>query len=356
MTRPARTLPLAALLAAMALGGCGNGDGATDTASGGAENEYRHPIAASEIRRRDLSRQLSTSAVVEPYSRTRLASRISGNIDEVLVETGDFVERDQVLARLDMSEQSAELARIEAELEQARRAYERAQALRARGAMSAADYETARLAVHVAERNRELWQTRIGFGEIKAPMDAVVTARHVEPGEGVQAQDPLFDLTAMDLLVMRIGISEMDVIHLEPGQTAPILLDARPGEHLEGTIRRIFPTAEPDTRLITVEIALPEGSVDRGIRPGFLGRVRMAIDPRPDVIAAPVAALGEEDGEHFLFVVTNNRLERRVVERGVQRGDWVEITSGLEEGEVVLATNPSELSDGQAVRIVGWRG
>ncbi len=355
MIRTARTLTLALAAAALGLAACGEpGGGGAESESG--ESEYRQPVAASEITRRDLSRQLSTSAAVEPYSRSRLASRTSGNIEAVLVEAGDRVEQGQLLARIDMSEQAAELARIEAELEQARRVYDRAVQLRERGTMAAADYEAARLEVQVAQRDAAVWSTRIGFGEVRAPMDAVVTARHVEPGEGVQAQDPLFDLTAMDLLVMRIGVSEMDVVHLSPGQPAPILLDAMPGETVEGTIRRIFPTAEEDTRLVTVEIALPEGAAESGVRPGFLGRVRMAIDPRPDVIAAPVTALEREGGQDYLFVIADERLERRTVERGAERGDWVEIVSGLEEGEVVLATNPSELSEGQRVRIVGWRG
>ncbi len=354
MIRTARTFCLA-MYAALLLGACGASD-APENGSAAGQGEYRQPVAASEIIRRDLSRQLSTSAVVEPYSRSRLASRTAGIIDEVLVEAGDRVEAGALLARIDMSEQRAELARIEAQREQARRAYERASQLRERGTMATADYEAARLELQVAERDAAVWSTRIAFGEVRAPMNAVVTARHVEPGEGVQAQDPLFDLTAMDLLVMRIGISELDVVHLEPGQSAPILLDAMPGNSVEGTIRRIFPTAEADTRLVTVEIALPEGSAERGVRPGFLGRVRMAIDPRPDVIAAPVTALEREGSEDYLFVIAGDRLEYRVVERGVARGDWVEIVSGLEEGEVVLATNPSELTDGQRVRIVGWRG
>lgn len=354
MMRIARSLSLVIAAAVVTLSACDNGSGNADR--GQAGSEYRQPVAASEVTRRDLSRILSTSAAVEPYSRSRLASRISGNIAEVLVETGDRVEAGQLLARIDMSEQTAELARIEAELAQARRAYDRAAQLRERGTMATVDYEATRLEVQVAERNAAVWSTRIGFGEVRAPIDAVVTARHVEPGEGVQAQAPLFDLTAMDLLVLRIGVSEMDVIHLQPGQSAPVVLDAMPGEVIEGVIRRIFPTAEENTRLVTVEIALPDGSADRGVRPGFLARIRMAIDPRPDVIAAPVTALDHEAGEDYLFVVTEDRLERRAVERGVERGDWVEIVSGLTEGEVVLATNPSELSEGQRVRIVGWRG
>jgi membrane fusion protein (multidrug efflux system) len=342
-------------LALMALAGCG--DAARDEAGASpAAETFRHPAAAAEITRRDLSRQFSASAQVEAHSRSRLAARTSGTVAEVLVEAGDAVEAGAVLARLDMREQRAELARIEARRAQAQSNYQRSATLHERGLLAAEAYERARADRDVVAREADLWRTRIDFGEITAPMDAMITARHIEVGEGVQALDGLFDLTRTDLLVVRMGVSELDVAFVSPGQEIPVHLDALPGAPLPATVRRIFPQADASSRLVTVELALPEDSWARGVRPGFLARVRLAIDPRPDVLAAPAAGIAEEGGEAYVFVIIDGRLERRVIERGVTRGDWTEILSGLDEGEVVLATNPGELTDGQAVRIVGWRG
>lgn len=334
------------------LAACGSGDGAAPAPNAVAPPT---PVAAIEIEPRDLSRQLSLSGTVEPRVTVRLAARTSGAVEEVLVEAGDEVEAGQLLVRLDISEARAELARARAELESARLDHRRAQELRDRGVVSAAQYETARVARQVAESELALWQTRVEFGRVHSPLKAVVAERFIEPGEAVQAQDTLFELAALDELVIRLGVSELDVVHLVPGQAVPVRLDAFPDKQLAATIRRISPLAQPGNRLITVEVALPPDASALGVRPGFLARVSMAIDPRPDALVVPASAIGLHEGRPYVFVIADEQLRRRHVERGVTRGQWTEIVSGLEPGETVLASNPLEMRDGQNVRIVSLR-
>lgn len=337
---------------AVALVGCGSGDGAMAPAE---TVERKTPVAAVEIQPRDLSRQLNLSGTVEPRVSVRLAARTSGAVQAVFVEEGEEVAAGQLLAELDMSEARAELARARAEEESARLDYRRAAELRQRGVVSAAQYEAARVALQVAESEHALWRTRVEFGRIHSPLRAVVTARHIEPGEAVQSQDTLFELAALDELVIRLGVSELDVVHLRVGQPVPVRLDALPALELTGTVRRIFPVAQAGSRLTTVEVALPADATAAGVRPGFLARVRMAIDRRPDVLVVPTAAIGSHDGTPYVFVISNDELRLRHVEPGVTRGQWTEIVSGLQVGEMVLASNPIEMRDGQPVRIVTVR-
>ncbi len=314
------------------------------------------PIAAVEVRPRDLSRELSLAGVVISRGTIRLASRTSGTVERVLVEEGERVDAGELLLALDTREQQAELARAQAEVEQARLDYQRTQELRRTRVLSEADYQRSRAALAISEANLALWQTRVDFGEVRAPRAAMVTARLVEPGEAVSAQDTLLELAAMDDLVIRLGVSELDVVHLAEGQLVPVVLDAMPGHAFPGEIRRIFPTADTASRLVTVEVALPADATDRGVRPGYLARVRITIDARGDVLAVPAAAIGEEGEDRFVFVVENDRLRFRAVVPGVTRGQWTEIVEGLVPGDVVLATNPIDMRDGLGVRVVGWRG
>lgn len=354
MHRPRDTRPPGSLaaLAAMLLGvGCGESAGEREPRS-----EQRIAVAAVELRERDLSRQLSTSATIEPRAPIRLASRTSGIVDAVRADVGDEVKERDVLALLNTSEQRAQLARAQAQADQSRAEHQRAADLRARELISVAELERARTALRVAESERDLWRTRVGFGRVTAPRDAVVAARHVQPGEAVNAQDVLFELIPMGELIVRLGVSELDVVHLEEGRAVPVQVDALPGEPVEGVVRRIHPSAEQGSRLVAVEVALPADAWSRGVRPGFLARVQIAVDERPAVLAVPSSAIGEEGDKRYVFVIDDGRLSRRVVELGVTRGDWTEVATGLRAGELVLATNPNELREGQAVRIVGWRG
>ncbi len=328
-------------------------DGEPETASG---DEAATPIAAVELQPRDLSRELAVSARVRPLAEIRLAARSGGTVEEVHVEIGDQVEADDLVVKLDVAEERAELARAEAHAEEARLDYERTTELRERDVASSADYERARAALRSAESERDLWQTRVDYGRVRASRDAVVTERFIEPGEAVDVGDTLLVLSATETLVLRPGVSERDVRHLTPGQTVPVHLDALPDEPLEARIRRIFPSADRETQRVAVEVALPEDAAAAGVRPGNLGRIGMMVDERPEALAVPAAAIGEDEQGRYVYVVEDEALTRRSVERGVTRGPWTEIVDGLEEGEVVLATNPLDMSAGERVRIVGWRG
>lgn len=354
-------LPLIALasLCLLALPACEgqteNGGSNGDADDNGTE-QAATPVAAAEITPRDLSRMVRMAARVEPRVAIDLASRASGAVDTVFVEEGDAVERGELLARLDMSEEQAELARAEAAAEEATLEYQRTAELLERGDVTQAEYERVRAERRAAEGEVLLWETRLTFGRIVAPRDAVVSERMIEPGEAVSNQDELFGLVDMQSLVMKLGVSEMDVIHLEPGQAVPIRLDALPDNSLEGEIRRIFPTAERSSRLVTVEVALPEDAHERGVRPGFLGRVEIAVDERPQSLAVPSNAIGEDGDERYVYVIEDDRLVRRSVRIGVDRGEWTEVVDGIEEGEIVLGSNPIDMQEGQPVRIVSWRG
>ncbi len=345
--------------AVWSLAACSGAGGTDDNSDAGETRaEPTLPVQAVEIQPRDLSRSVNVSGPVEPLRSIRLASRTDGVVEEVLVEEGDHVERGQVIARLDVSEQRAELARAQARVEEKQLSFERMQQLRDQNYIEAAAFEAAQAELAVARSDELLWRTRVDFGVVRASADATVIVRHVEPGEAVARHDPLFELADLANLVLRLGVSELDVRQLQVGSMASIRLDAIADINpVEARVRRIFPSAETDSRLVQVEIELPDAAAI-GVRPGFLARAHLVVDERAGVLAVPAAALARrDDGGHYVMRIDDDdRLERRSVEPGVTRGGWQEIREGLSEGDRVVATNPLDLSEGSRVRIVGWAG
>ncbi|MFN3578914.1 MAG: efflux RND transporter periplasmic adaptor subunit [Pseudomonas sp.] len=310
------------------------------------------PVAAYEVATRDLSRPLRLAATVEPRVLINLAARTAGTVQQVLVEEGDRVEPGQRLAQLDVAEDAAELARADAQLASAKLDFNRATELRRRGVATEIEYQAADVALQVANSQRQLWQSRVAYGRIEAPLASTVVARHIEPGEAVEAQSTLFELADMDHLVLRLGVSELDVVYLQENQLLPMTLDALPDLRLEGVIRRIFPAALGGSRLITVEVLLPSDAWELGVRPGFLARIDSPIDPRPDTLVVPSAAVGSQDEGHYIYVIENDRLVRREITTGISRSRWTEVLSGVEAGETILASNPINMLDDQRVRVV----
>ena len=360
MSPPSRCFPaaFAALLSCAILAACGGGDapGGAPAATRPDEGDLRTaPVRAYTLAPRTLDRSVLVAGTVEPLRSIQLAARTDGVVAEVDVEAGDRVRAGQRLARIDVSEQEAELARAEASLREARSNLERLEALRERRFVDAASALSARAALEVAESDVELWRTRVAFGSIEASIDGVVIARMIEPGAAVGRLAPAFELADLDQLVLRVGVSELDAASIRAGSPVEVAIDALGGANIEATVRRVFPAADPSSRLVTVELDLPQAH-GRGVRPGFLARARFAIESRQGVLAVPAAAVGLGEQSFVMVIGDDGALERREVATGVVRGEWREITGGLEAGETIVATSPLELAAGDRVRIVDTVG
>ncbi|NKI35722.1 efflux RND transporter periplasmic adaptor subunit [Wenzhouxiangella sp. XN79A] len=333
------------------LAGCGGDD---DAPAPGARSEARAslPVRAFKVSRRDLSRHVQVASPVEPLRTIQLAARTEGIIASVAVETGDRVEAGQLLARIDVSEQRAELARAQAALREAEANFERLRRLRDREYIDEASFVTAQSELDVARSDVDLWQTRVDFGRITAPVSGYVIGRMVEPGAAITRLGTAFVLADLDALVARIGVSELDVAEIRPGDAVPVSFDAlKTAPPIEGRVRRVFPAADGASRLVTVEIELPDAYA-KGVRPGFLARADLLVDYKQDVLAVPAGSVGMGDPSYVMVIDENDELVRRAVSTGIIRGDWREIVGGLEPGDRIVSSNPLELAEGDRVRIV----
>jgi RND family efflux transporter MFP subunit len=339
------------LFMAVLLAACGRGE-RSDASGGWSEQEPTMPVRAFTVSRQDLSRRVQVASPVEPLRSIELAARTDGIVADVSVEAGDPVRQGQLLARIDVREQQAELARAKAALREARANFDRLQRLRERDYVDEASFETARAELEVAESDVELWRTRVDFGRIVSPIDGHVIQRMVEPGASIGRLAPAFELSDLGQLVVRVGVSELDLRQLERGDEVPVRIDALEDEQpILGTVRRIFPAAEDASRLVTVEIALPD-AFERGVRPGYLARADLLVDFREGVLAVPAGAVGVGDRSYVMVIDENQELVRRVVDTGVMRGPWREITGGLQPGDRIVSSNPIDLAEGDAVRVV----
>lgn len=338
------------LLVTGLLAGCGGSDTTAETPP---RADRGLPVEIFRAAPLDLSRSVSVAAPVTALRHVEVASQMSGVVTELTVEEGDAVTEGQVLARLDVREVEAELRRGRAQLNEQEVNVGRLEQLRERGYVDAASLSIARTQLEVARAEVGLWETRVSFGTVRAPMDGVVTARQVDPGEAVSQYAPLLALADFDRLVVRFGLSELDVAGLSPGLTVPVQIDAAGGgTRYDGTLRRIMPATETGSGLVTVEVVLPEATRE-AVRLGYLARTTLTVDRLDAALAVPIGAVGLRQGAHYVMVVdADNRLQRRDVSVGVSRGNWREITNGLTAGEAVITSSPADLLPGEAVRIV----
>lgn len=352
-----RTLALLALLAASAA--CG-GDGEAAPAKGGGPGGGRGPsgppaVETAAVTRGSIARELEVSGNVEPLRVVGVNAQVGGALVAVAVEEGDFVREGQVLARMDDREIAAQAASAVASWEVARDALARARQLRERQVITEAEYERDRAAEAAARAALDGVRARRGYTVIRAPMAGVITEKQVESGDVVGAQNRLFSIADLSTLVVRVGVSELEVGTLRPGQEVRVGLDAYPGQRFPARIRRIFPAADAGTRLVPVEVALT-GEGARAARPGYLARVAFALGEREGVVLIPASAVMGAAGAQNVFVVREGRAERRPVETGLSSEGLLEIVSGLQEGEAVVVTGNNNLRNDAEVRVVAGPG
>jgi membrane fusion protein, multidrug efflux system len=312
----------------------------------------RVPVAAVEIAPIELTRAIELTGGIEPIREVRVAARMSGILSSVAVEEGRRVAAGTVLARFDVAEPDAELRRARTLLRNAEATYRRAGEMRQRELISEVDYEQALADRDVARSEVQLWETRVALGTVRAPSAGVITQKFVERGDAVTSGAPLFVIADVSTLVVRVGVSDADAAALSPKQPVRITVDAMPGQTWDGTIRRIFPAADPDTGLHPIEFALAAGPAEPRPTPGYLARVTVDADRREAVLAVPNQALfNSGGGGRAVMAIEDGRVVRRGVVTGMSRQDWTEIVEGLSAGDLVVAANPAALREGTLVEV-----
>lgn len=315
------------------------------------------PVAGYEIEPRDLSRIARMSGTVEPVKQIRVKAYADGVLTTLNVREGDRVEAGELLAATELAEFRAELGRARAEINKLQQELERKRPLAEQEAIQSAEVEQLESDLEIAKRDADIWQTRIELGRMTAPRDAVVTNRYVDPGSSVSANEEVLELADMSTLVIPVRMSERDVGAIDREASLEVTVDAYPDHPLEATIRRVFPTADADSRRVTVELELGEIPEEIDVKPGYRARAAIEVDRRRDRVAVPSPSLLASDGDdQIVYVIENDELVERSVETGVERRNWTEITEGLQPGEVIVGTNPTNLREGTRVHVSQWVG
>ena len=326
------------------------------------------PVAATPVARRDLARAVTVTGPIEPVRMIGVNSLMAGTVLRVHAQESDRVRAEQLLAELDAREPRAQFERARAVLANAEATFQRNEQLHESQIITDAEFEQSRSAYEVAKSDAAVWRTRLELTRIAAPSAGVVTVKHVEAGSAVSPNQRMFDIADVSLLVVRVRVSELDVVQLRAGAPVEVTLDAYPDARIEGRIRRVFPSADQQSRLVPVEVALGTIPPEVVVRPGFLARVRFALDRRSGALAVPAPAVGMGSGggsgapgggsgsSTFVYVVEGDSVIRRPVELGVTADGWVEITSGLRETEMVVTSGHTNLRPGTRVRVTNATG
>lgn len=307
---------------------------------------------------REISRVASQPATTNPYYEADLGAQVSGFVQDLMVDIGDRVIAGQVLARIavpDLREsvqaELANVAALESEFQRVAMLVER-QSLTARAA------EEARQRVDSARAELRRLEALNEYGVIRSPFDGIVTERNIDPGDAVfEARSPkgddrpLMKVAAVDTIRVRTYVAEKDAVWLDVGDVANVVFDALPGQAFSGRVSRLAGVLDPATRSMATEIDIPNS--EGTILPGLYGRVQIELENHPQAVVLPATAVRfDASGAYIYLVDAENRIRRRIVTVGLDDGNWLEIVSGVSDGERVIDGGIGRLRDGETVNVV----
>ncbi len=305
--------------------------------------------------------RLSANGNIVAWQEAIIGSEGNGlRLTDIRVNVGDVVKKGQVLAtfaadtsRADLALLEANVAEAEANVAEAEANAARARTLQDSGALSAQQInqyltaeKTAAARVRAAKAQAQSSQLRLAFTRIVAPDDGVISARTATVGSVVGTGQELFRLIRQSRLEWRGEVTASELPKVSAGQR--VVITTPSGETVEGKVRTLAPTVDPQTRNAIAYVDLVKSNA---AKPGMFAKGEFNLS-NSKAIHLPQTAIVARDGFSFVMrVEPSNKVTQLKIQTGRRVGDRVEIKEGIKEGESFVASGAAFLTEGDTVRV-----
>ena len=311
---------------------------------------------------------------IEPKNQISVKSKISGIVKKVFVEMGDSVKKGDLLVEIRPDPTPLEYAQAKRQVEidsvnyeNQRKEFDRMRELLTKKLVSEQDYDQASRGAGEAELRLKLARERLSLIErgrvniagkkvesvIKSSIGGTVLERKINVGDPVvpltsyQAGTELFTLADMKELIFRGTVDEIDVGKLEEGMSAVLKIGALPNDTIYGLLYKISPKAkkEENSTLFDLEIKITQTGSSM-LRAGYSANADIIIMKKEDILLIPERLVEFAEDSSFVQVKdsTTSEIERREIKTGLSDGLNIEVTEGLEEGEILVEKPPKEIT------------
>jgi len=314
-------------------------------------------VSSTKVFRRDWQPTLQAVGSFRAVNSVNVTSQVPGMVVAIYFRSGQQVEEGQSLVRLDDSLDLQTLNNSMAQLKLDRVNFERQQKLYKNRAASKSELDTAQAKYDRSEADVASAKVNVDRKDIKAPFSGKVGIRQVDLGQYVQAGTPLVPLQSQNPLFVDFSLPEQDMKKLQIGQAVSIKIEAHPDKEFLGKITAINSLVDSNTRNILVQATVPND--DGALYPGVFAWVSVLLPQRKEVLTVPQTAVSYSMYGDTAYVIQSNgdskdksqKVEQRFIKVGKKEGNYVEVLSGLKEGEQVVTSGQIKLFPGSRVLI-----
>lgn len=312
-------------------------------------------VTTAKVQKKTWQSSLTAVGSLSAVQGVTVAAELAGKVVEITFKPGTAVEKGDLLLRFDAVSEQAQLSSAETAVALAKLNRDRAQELVTKKSMSRSGLDTTDAEYKQAVAKSNELRAVIDKKTIRAPFSGRLGIRLVNLGQILSQGDGIVDLQALDPIFVDFSLPQQDLSRLEEGLAVQVTTDVMPEEVLEGNITAINPGVDPETRNIRVQATV--ANLLEKLRPGMFVKVAVLMPEKETVLVIPATSILYAPYGDSVFVVdtvTDEKsgkpglvLRQQVVRTGAKRGDFVTVTTGLNEGETVVTTGVFKFRNGQ---------
>ena len=309
------------------------------------------PVKVSEVDEGMITSSLVFDSVLETESSVEIFAETSGLILEVHVEEGDRVVAGQILALMENVEEGVDAEEAKARYEHQKANFKRTEDLYGRKLINQQEYDNAKFDLEQMRLRFERAKIQLENTIVRSTVSGVVTERNAQAGRRVATNRVMFSIMNLDELFANVNIPGQHMLSIEQGLPAVIDSDLIEGVRYDAFVKLVSPIVDPESGTFKAKVAVSKLN-GMPIYPGMFVNVRVIVDTSDAAVLIPKEAIVHEGDLKYIFKVQNGKAKKTLLQEGYSNVGFVQATSDIVKGDLVIVMGHSALKDGANVKIV----
>jgi membrane fusion protein, multidrug efflux system len=317
-------------------------------------------ITAIDVERASWETSIKSIGTLEAAQGVMITADIPGRVSRLFFDGGETVSAGDLLLEQETSTETAQLNAAKSDLELAQSNLDRLSRLFRSNVVSRSEIDAARSQASAAQAQLDNITASIDKKQITAPFDGRLGLRLADIGQDLSEGVPIVSLQAIDPMRVNFSLPQQALAQIKNGLVVRITTDAASGSIFEGEITAINTEIDTATRTVRTQATLntkaSNSQASTTLLPGMFASVEVILPTVKDVLMIPLTSVSFASFGDSVFIIENNdenqlSARQQFVQLGERRGDFVEITQGLEQGQTVANDGVFKLRNGASVKV-----
>jgi membrane fusion protein (multidrug efflux system) len=325
--------------------------GCDETSPTGQKDQSQSPATLVEVyiaRAADNNRKIQATGNIQANESTRLSAEESGIVKAIHFKEGSQVEKGELLLELENADVSAELQEAQASRDLAEQNYQRSQKLYEAKGISKAELDRMETTFRQADAQYQKLMADLNKGKIYAPFSGTIGLRNISKGDYLAANSSFATLVDVTPLKIDFSIPEKYLNTLQTGDSITFTTASGSSQH-RAEIFAIEPQIDPATRTVKAKAVFT--NEDKRLLPGGFANILYEVEAFNDELVVPNQAIVPEVDGKKIYLVKNGKVVTSQVTTGIRMADYIQVVSGLSEGDTVVTAGLLQIREGIPVRV-----